>query len=161
VEKLALTIISKLAEYRHRKGASVGRTLNPRYTGSPGITCLLDSSGKKLVGTNRYILRFEPGEFVPPPNTHWSVTIWIFEGLSAISPIHHGCIDSSMLPTLQHDSDGRLTIYVQSDSPGQTLESNWLCTQNGQFMVSLKLCWNVPRTTTSVTWKVPSLRRTN
>ena len=162
VERLALTIITTLAEYRNRKQSSVGGiSLNPKHTLPSGVTYLLDSSGKKLVGTNRYALRFEPGQSVPPPNTHGSVTIFMLKGLSGISPIDHGCIDSSMLPTLQYDSDGGLTIYLQSDSPGKTLESNWLATQNGQFTVSFQLFWNVPCPTTDATWKIPIIRRRN
>jgi hypothetical protein len=31
-----------------------------------------------------------------------------------------------MLPALQHDSDGGITLHVQHDSPGAARESNWL-----------------------------------
>jgi hypothetical protein len=116
-----------------------------------------------MFGANRYTLRFEPRQSVPPADTLWSLTLFEFlpsEGLVGISPIHHGEIDSSMLPRLQRDEDGGFTIYIQPDLPSQNLESNWLCTQNGQFMVLLRLFWT-GRPTTAVTWKIPRVLRMN
>jgi hypothetical protein len=46
-----------------------------------------------------------------------------------------------MLPRLKRDADGGLTLYVQHDSPGAELESNWLPAPDGPFWVTLRLYW--------------------
>ena len=35
-------------------------------------------------------------------------------------------INSPMLPQLQRDADGGLTLYIQNKSPGKDREANWL-----------------------------------
>jgi hypothetical protein len=46
-----------------------------------------------------------------------------------------------MLPDLKKDADGGITLYVQKDSPGKGLESNWLPAPNGPFFSVLRLYW--------------------
>lgn len=46
-----------------------------------------------------------------------------------------------MLPSLQRDADGGLTLYVQHDSLGKGKESNWLPAPNGPFFTALRLYW--------------------
>lgn len=44
-----------------------------------------------------------------------------------------------MLPDLKIDADGRLTLYMQNESPGAEKESNWLPAPKGAFMVGVTL----------------------
>jgi hypothetical protein len=48
------------------------------------------------------------------------------EQLLVKNPISRYLINSPMLPDLNLDSEGGLTIDIQSDSPGKDKESNWL-----------------------------------
>ena len=101
---------------------------------------LIDSSGAKLDGSeNRYTLRFAPGQF-PPANAFWSLTMYSLPSrLLVENPIHRYLINSPMLPELQRDRDGGLTIYVQHDQPAKDRETNWLPAPNGPFMMALRL----------------------
>jgi hypothetical protein len=49
-----------------------------------------------------------------------------------------------MLPNLKRDSDGGLTIYIQSDSPGAEREANWLPAPKGPFMMAALYYWPKP-----------------
>lgn len=46
-----------------------------------------------------------------------------------------------MIDQLRKDKDGGITLYVQHESPGKELESNWLPAPNGPFFLALRLCW--------------------
>ena len=47
------------------------------------------------------------------------------------NPLNRYLINSPMLPNLKMDADGGLTLYVQHDLPGPSLNSNWLPAPNG------------------------------
>ena len=114
-------------------GNSPQEAMYPMYT--------VDSEGKPLVGTNRYMLRFAPGR-LPPVNAFWSLTMYGLPGdLLVANPLNRYLINSPMLPGLRRDADGGLTLFVQNESPGKELESNWLPAPKGQFMMALRLYW--------------------
>jgi hypothetical protein len=51
------------------------------------------------------------------------------------NPINRYAI-GNRTPNLKKDNDGGLTLYIQSDSPGQDKESNWLpSTKTGSFFM--------------------------
>ncbi|MCA1402844.1 DUF1214 domain-containing protein, partial [Bradyrhizobium sp. BRP56] len=69
-----------------------------------------------------------------------------------------------MLPHMKRGSDGSLTIYVQSKSPGADKEANWLPAPDGPVYVVMRLYW--PKTTPPSilpagegTWKPPGFKR--
>ena len=100
-----------------------------------------DAEGKPLVGTNRYTLRFAPGQ-LPPVNAFWSLTMYgLPENLLVANPLNRYLINSPMLPQLKRDADGGLTLLVQNESPGKNLETNWLPAPKGQFLMALRLYW--------------------
>lgn len=89
--------------------------------------------------TERYTLRFGPGQ-LPPVNAFWSVTMYEMPAsLLYANPLNRYLINSPMLPTLKRDADGGLTLYVQHESPGKTRESNWLPAPKGPVKVALRL----------------------
>ena len=116
----------------------------------------VDSEGQKLDGTNRYTLRFAPGE-LPPVNAFWSLTMYrLPESLLVANPINRYLINSPMLPELKKDSDGGLTLYIQNESPGKAMEPNWLPAPKGPFAMYMRLYW--PKEAASDdTWKAPKL----
>jgi len=101
---------------------------------------LIDASGAKLDGsTSRYTLRFPPGQF-PPANAFWSLTVYALPSrLLVANPINRYLINSPMLPDLQRDRDGGLTLYIQREPPRRDKESNWLPAPSGPFMMALRL----------------------
>lgn len=40
---------------------------------------------------------------------------------------------------LDYNDDGSLTLYIQSESPGASFESNWLPAPDGQFRLTMRL----------------------
>jgi hypothetical protein len=120
---------------------------------------LIDSEGQRLNGTtNRYTLRFAPGQ-LPPVNAFWSLTLYEQPAsLLYANPLHRYLINSPMLPDLKKDPDGGLTLYIQHESPGSDKESNWLPAPRGAFKMALRLYW--PKAVAyDGSWEKPPLHR--
>jgi hypothetical protein len=69
-----------------------------------------------------------------------------------------------MLPAMQTNADGSLTVYIQKDSPGADKEANWLPAPNGPIYLVMRLYW--PKTTPPSilpagegTWQPPGVKR--
>ncbi len=119
-----------------------------------------DSDGKKLDGTtSRYELTFPAGQ-LPPVGAFWSVTMYASpSSLLVPNPIDRYLINSVMLPDLEREKDGSLTIYIQNAAPGWgTPASNWLPAPKGEFLVVMRLYWPKPEAVNG-TWKAPPLKR--
>jgi hypothetical protein len=100
-----------------------------------------DAAGKPLTGANRYTIRFAKGE-LPPVNAFWSATMYeLPQSLLVANPINRYLINSPMLPELKKDADGGITLYIQNETPGKELESNWLPAPKGAFAVYMRLYW--------------------
>jgi hypothetical protein len=115
-------------------GNSKQEAMYPLYT--------IDADGQPLdASRDRYVLRFAPGN-TPPVNAFWSLTMYdLPSSLLVANPLNRYLINSPMLPKLQREPDGGLTLYVQRDSPGKEKESNWLPAPNGKFWAVLRLYW--------------------
>lgn len=90
-----------------------------------GVGWQADANGQPFDGSRRYTIRFAPGE-LPPVGAFWSITVYTPQKLLYANPLHRYVVNSPMLPTLERDADGGITVYVQHDSPGKERESNWL-----------------------------------
>ena len=100
-----------------------------------------DADGQPLSGANRYAMRLAPSQ-LPPVNAFWSLTMYrLPESLLVTNPLNRYLLNSLMLPQLQRDADGGLTLLVQHDSPGKDREANWLPAPEGSFMMALRLYW--------------------
>jgi hypothetical protein len=130
-------------------GNSAAEALYPMYRN--------DSEGKPLDGAKaRYTLRFAPGE-LPPVNAFWSATLYLLpQSLLYANPLQRYLINSPMLPKLKLDEDGGLTLYIQHESPGPELESNWLPAPDGPFWIALRLYWPKPEALEG-RWKQPPM----
>jgi len=106
-----------------------------------------DSNGESLDGSkHNYTLTFPAGQ-LPPVNAFWSVTM--YDGKTQLlikNPINRYLINSPMLPNMKKNEDSSLTIYIQKESPGQELASNWLPAPNGPIYLVMRLYW--PKTET-------------
>ncbi len=118
----------------------------------------VDDHGETLDGSkHRYQVHFDAGQ-LPPVRAFWSLTMYkLPQSLLVANPLHRYLINSPMLPNLKRDSDGGLTLYLQPESPGKDLESNWLPAPMGPFMAALRLYW--PKVEAlSGEWHIPQLR---
>jgi hypothetical protein len=103
----------------------------------------IDADGQKLSGANRYSIRFAPGE-LPPVHAFWSLTMYeLPQSLLVANPINRYLINSPMLPRLQKDADGGLTLLIQNESPGKDKEANWLPAPEGPFAMYMRLYWPI------------------
>jgi hypothetical protein len=115
--------------------------------GNDGIEAMyplarVDGNGATLDGSkHNYTLTFPAGQ-LPPVNAFWSVTM--YDGKTQLlieNPINRYLINSPMLPDMQKNADGSLTIYIQKDSPGKDKEANWLPAPNGEIYLVMRLYW--------------------
>jgi hypothetical protein len=106
---------------------------------------LKDSSGQALDGSaNRYTIHFDGGQF-PPVSAFWTLTLYDAKTkLLTVNPTNRYLINSTMLPNMMLGADGSLTIYIQKESPGKNLESNWLPAPDGLFFLQLRCYWPDP-----------------
>ncbi len=121
------------------------------------------ANGEVLDGSKHdYTLTFAAGEY-PPVNAFWSVTM--YDGRTQLlieNPIDRYLINSPMLPEMNKNPDGSLTLYIQKDSPGKALEPNWLPAPKGPIYLVMRL-YDPKQAPPSVlppgsgTWKPPGV----
>jgi hypothetical protein len=118
----------------------------------------VDADGKKLNGANVYTLHFAPGQ-LPPVNAFWSLTMYeLPASLLVANPINRYLLNSAMLPQLNRDADGGLTLLVQNGSPGRDKQANWLPAPKGPFIAYMRLYWPKDEATEGK-WTAPPLKR--
>jgi hypothetical protein len=126
-----------------------------------------DATGATLDGAkHNYTLTFPAGQ-LPPVNSFWSVTM--YDGKSQFlikNSINRYLVNSPMLPAMKKSADGSLTLYIQKDSPGKSLEANWLPAPNDTIYLVMRLYW--PKDTPpsilpagTGTWKPPGIVASN
>ncbi len=116
---------------------------------------LADSEGKKLTGTNTYVIHFAKDQ-IPPVNAFWSLTMYDLESYLVPNTIDRYALGDR--DKLKFGNDGSLTVYLQQKSPGVDKESNWLPTPAGGFKLALRLY--VPKKSVADgTWKPPAVER--
>ncbi len=131
-------------------GNPIQEAMYPIYT--------VDSDGKGLDAANRYTIRFASGQ-LPPVNAFWSLTMYEAPQLLLVAnPLNRYLINSPMLPQLQRDADGGLTLLIQNESPGKDKEANWLPTPKGPFAMAMRLYWPKEEALTGK-WTAPPLQR--
>jgi hypothetical protein len=118
----------------------------------------LDGEGKPLSAkTDRYVLRFAPGE-LPPVKFFWSITMYSLpERTLVANPLSRYSI-GSRTSGFKPDADGGLTLYIQAQSPGADKESNWLPAPAGPFFMIGRFYGPESRILSS-DWKEPTLKR--
>jgi len=144
--------------YLYRMGAAVigiwgNSTLEAFY---PGYE--VDADGQKMNGSDRYSVRFAPGQ-LPPVNGFWSLTMYeLPANLLTANSLDRYLLNSTMLSQFKRDADGSIIFYIQHESPGADKESNWLPAPKGEFRVVGRLYWPKPEALDG-TWVLPPLLR--
>ena len=127
-----LFILRAVAAYRGIYGNSGEEAIYPTY--------MADAQGTPLdASQNRYTLSFKKDEF-PPVTAFWSLTM--YDGKTQLlidNPLNRYLLNSPMMEQFALNEDGSLTLYVQKESPGKELESNWLPAPDGPFYAVLRL----------------------
>ena len=96
-----------------------------------------DTGGDPIEGGKRYVLHFSKTE-LPPVDAFWSVTMYDAIGFQVANEINRFALGDR--DALKYNADGSLDIYIQNESPGRDLESNWLPSPNeGVLGVTMRL----------------------
>ncbi|WP_111671059.1 DUF1254 domain-containing protein [Algoriphagus litoralis] len=120
----------------------------------------VDSNGNELDGNNKYMVKFSANQ-LPPANAFWSLTMYeLPSSLLYANPINRYLLNSPMIPDFKRDPDGGLTLYIQNESPGKELETNWLPAPKGPFLMVLRIYWPKEEALNG-TWKQPALVMVN
>jgi hypothetical protein len=115
--------------------------------------CFVDSSGRPLTGTERYVLRFASGQ-LPPANAFWSLTMYDSEGFQVANPINRFAIGDR--DNLRRNADGSLELSIQNADPGPEQRSNWLPAPAGPFNVTMRIYWPA-NAVLDGTWTAPAV----
>ncbi|TNC66566.1 DUF1254 domain-containing protein [Rubellimicrobium roseum] len=145
------------------RGNYVGRALGALgglYGLSPEealyFSFLVDGEGQRLdTGRNNYALRFGPGG-LPPVGAFWSVTMYDGNRFLVDNALDRYLINSPMLPNLQANDTGEIVIYLQHESPGPDLESNWLPAPDGPMAAVMRLYLPKPEALDG-SWQPPAI----
>ncbi|WP_342316342.1 DUF1254 domain-containing protein [Lysobacter sp. FW306-1B-D06B] len=118
----------------------------------------VDAKGQPLDASKHdYVLRFPKGG-LPPTNAFWSITM--YDGKSKLlvdNPMNRYLINSPMLKSLRRDADEGITLYLQSASPGEGKETNWLPAPSGPFYIVLRN-YSPKAEVIERSWKRPPLK---
>src|SRR5204863_8760112 len=98
----------------------------------------LDSGGRPLNGSNKYVLHFYKGK-APPTDAFWSLTLYNDKQFLYANPLDRHGIGSR--DRLAVNPDGSIDVYIQNDSPGKDKEANWLPAPKDNFNVTLRVYW--------------------
>ena len=113
-------------------GNSADEAMYPAY--------FVDAQGTPLdASQSKYTLTLNKGEF-PPVTAFWSLTM--YDGKTQLlidNPLNRYLLNSPMMDQFVFNKDGSLTLYVQKESPGKELESNWLPAPDGPFYAIMRL----------------------
>jgi hypothetical protein len=118
-------------------------------------TSFIDADGRPFDAAKRYVLHFDDGA-LPPVHAFWSITLYGPDSFFVANSIDRHAI-SSWMP-LVRNADGSVDLYVQHESPGESLEANWLpAPASGSFNLTLRMYWPTtePPSILDGTWKPP------
>lgn len=118
-----------------------------------------DSTGQKLDGANKYVIRFPRGQ-MPPARGFWSLTMYDANWFFVANPLNRYTL--SQRNALQTNPDGSIDLYIQAAKPDGTQETNWLPAPTGPFILTLRLYWpkEHPPSILDGTWKPPAVEKT-
>lgn len=122
-------------------------------------TYQIDADQQPLdASANRYTLTFQKGK-LPPVKAFWSVTM--YDGNTQLfikNPLDRYLLNSSMMDQFRMEADGSLVLHFAKESPGKTLESNWLPAPDGPFYMVLRL-YGPEKEALEGRWTPPGLQK--
>ncbi len=101
-------------------------------------TSLKDGDGSSYSGANKYVVRFRKGH-LPPARAFWSLTMYDANYFFVANRLNRYSISARQ--NLKVNADGSVDLYVQNESPGSDLESNWLPAPKDKFVLMLRMYW--------------------
>lgn len=120
---------------------------------------LHDEQGIKLDGTNRYVMRFPPGQ-LPPARGFWSLTMYNDKWFFVANALNRYTL--SQRNDLKRNPDGSVDLHIQAENPGGERDANWLPAPRGEFILMLRLYMPEQPPAFSIlngTWRPPPVRK--
>lgn len=115
----------------------------------------VDSSGARLTGANKYVLRFAKGNF-PPVNGFWSLSVYDAKQGLVANRINRYSVSSR--DQLHLNKDGSLSILIQNESPGRNKKVNWLPAPRGEFSAMMRL-YSPRQAALNGEWDIPAIQK--
>jgi hypothetical protein len=97
-------------------------------------TTTQDADGHRLLGSNRYVLKF-PADGLPPADAFWSLTVTDRVGYMVHNSIGRSSFNDRS--PLARGEDGSTQIQLQREAPPDG-DQNWLPTTPGGFKLMLR-----------------------
>lgn len=126
-------------DYFNRTGTAKSNMFDNKPTETQYFYTDNDSSGKELQGSSTYSIVFPAGQ-EPPVDGFWSLTLYNDRHFFSPNPLNRYSLGTKN-KTLQRGSDGSLTLYAGTKSPGKDKESNWLPAPEGHFSLYIRAYW--------------------
>lgn len=101
-----------------------------------GVGYQTDSEGQPFDGRQNYTITFPKGGF-PDVGAFWSITVYDADRFVCANEIDRYSINSSMVPDLEANADGSVTIYVQHEKPPASV-ANWLPVPDTPFGLTFR-----------------------
>lgn len=117
-----------------------------------------DDADQSYNGANKYVIHFPKGQ-LPPAKGFRSLTMYDSSYFFVSNPINRYSISARQ--DLKANADGSTDLYIQKDSPGKDMESNWLPAPSGDFVLMLRTYWP-SETNPSIldgSWKIPPVKK--
>ena len=118
-----------------------------------------DAAGEAYDGAKyRYIIHLDNGQF-PPVKGFWSLTMYDDQNFLAQNALNRYSL--SQRDKFVTNPDGSVDLYIQTDSPGNGKDANWLPAPKARFGLMLRLYWptDSPPSILDGTWKPPAVSR--
>lgn len=144
-------------QYMTRAAAAQGGIYGNSAEEALYVIQVLDGDKVPMDGNaGAYRLTFS-AEGLPPVDAFWSLTMYDRDSqLLVANPINRYLINSAMLESLKRDDQGNITLYLQKESPGADLETNWLPAPDAPFYTVMRLYLPKPEALDG-RWKSPAI----
>lgn len=116
----------------------------------------VDGKGERLNGANHYTVTYK---ILPLVNGFWSLTVYNEHHLFEPNRLNRYSLGTKN-KNLKYNTDGSLTLYVQSESPGADKESNWIPAPKGDFSLYQRTYWPKPEVVEGK-WIPPAAEKIN
>lgn len=117
-----------------------------------------DSAGERLNGASAYTVTF-PADALPPVDGFWSLTLYNEQHFFYPNELDRFSLGTKNKSLVTND-DGSLTIYVQTEPPGEGNEANWLPAPADDFSLYIRAYWP-QQAIISGEWMPPSIEPAN
>ena len=126
-------------DYIHRMGAVKADPYDNKRNETMYFYTDNDTNSQQLVGQSSYAVTFPKGR-LPPVKGFWSLTVYNPEHVFAPNAVDRFALGTKN-KSLKYNSDGSLTIYLGTKSPGADKEPDWIPAPAGNFSIWLRAYW--------------------